>query len=98
MKRRSERLSPAEVALLEVLRDWHGLVEVSDSDAADRIAGLVDARTIRVSKLARASATEPPRVRERLRDLLVRVGQADAAMAVLPARSRPHHQNLAIAG
>jgi len=97
-KRRSERLSPAEVALLEVLRDWHRLVEVPDSDAADRIGGLVDARTIRVNKLARASATEPPRVRERLRDLLLGVGQADAAMTVPPARSRPHHQNLAIAG
>jgi hypothetical protein len=97
-KRRSERLRPAEVALLEVLRDWPGLVEVPDSDAADRIAGLVGAKTIRANKLARASATEPPLVRQRLRDLLVGVGQADAAMTVLPARSRPRHQNLAIAG
>jgi len=97
-KRRSERLRPAEIALLEVLRDWPALVELPDSDAADRIAGLVKASTIRVDKLARASATEPPVVRERLRDLLVDAGQTDAAMAVLPARSRPHHQNLAIAG
>src|SRR5690242_18884051 len=32
---RSLRLRPAEVALLEVLRDWPGLVELSDPDAAD---------------------------------------------------------------
>ena len=98
MKRRSERLRPAEVALLEVLRDWPALVELPDSDAADRIAGLVKASTIRVDKLARASATEPPLVRERLRALLLDAGQTNAAMAVPPARSRPHHQNRAIAG
>jgi hypothetical protein len=97
-KRRSERLSPAEVALLEVLRDWPGLVELPDTDAADRIAGLLDANTIRVDKLTRASKTEPPRVRERLRELLIGVGRADAATAVPPARSRPRHQSLAIAG
>jgi hypothetical protein len=97
-RRRSERLGRAEVALLEVLRDWPGLVELPDPDAADRIAGLVSANTICVDKLARASVTEPARVRERLRDLLVGVGQADAAMTVPPARSRPHHLNLAIAG
>ena len=46
-KRRDERLRPAEVALLEVLRDWDG--------------------TIRLDRVARASETEPPRARERLR-------------------------------
>jgi hypothetical protein len=97
-KRRSERLRPAEVALLEVLRDWPGLVELPDSDAADRIAGMVNARAIRANKLARASATEPPLVRERLRELLVAVGHASAAMTVPPARGRQHHKNLAIAG
>lgn len=97
-RRRSERLRRAEVALLEVLRDWPGLVELPDSDAADRVAGLVSAKTIRADKLARASVTEPARVRDRLRDLLVGVGQADAAMMVPPARSRPHHPTLTIAG
>lgn len=97
-RRRSERLGRAEVALLEVLRNWPGLVELPDSDAADRIARLVSANTISVDKLARASVTEPARVRDRLHDLLVRVGQADAAMTVPAARSRPQRPNLAIAG
>jgi len=97
-KRQSERLRPAEVALFEVLRDWPGLVELPAPDAADRIADLLEASTIRVDKLVRASSTEPPRVRERLRDLLVDVGRPDAAIAVLAARGRPHHKNLAIVG
>ncbi|MBO0834286.1 MAG: hypothetical protein J2P28_02060, partial [Actinobacteria bacterium] len=41
-RRRSERLRPAEVALLEVLRDWGALVEVPDREAAKRIANLLD--------------------------------------------------------
>jgi len=97
-KRRSERLRPVEVALLEVLRDWPGLVELPEDDAADRIVALVDANAIRVDKLVRASATEPPRVRDRLRGLLVDVGRPEAAASVPPARSRPIHRNLATAG
>ncbi|MBO0831943.1 MAG: hypothetical protein J2P29_08235, partial [Actinobacteria bacterium] len=75
-RRRSERLRPAEVALLEVLRDWGALVEVPDREAAKRIANLLDANTIRVGKLVRASVTEPPRVRERLRRILIGAGRA----------------------
>ena len=97
-RRRSERLRPAEVALLEVLRDWPGLVELPAGDAADHVAALVDASAIRVDKLVRAAGTEPARVRDRLRRLLVDVGRRDAAVAVPPARSRPIHRNLAMAG
>jgi len=97
-KRRSERLHPAEVALLEVLRDWAGLVELPAADAADRVASLLDNGSIRVNKLVRASATEPPRVRERLRHLLAAVSQPNAAKAVVPARSRSIRHDLAIAG
>jgi hypothetical protein len=97
-KRRSERLRPVEVALLEVLRDWPGLVELPKGDAADRIVALVDANAIRVDKLVRASATEPPPVRDRLRGLLVDLGRPEAAACVPPARSRPIHRNLATAG
>lgn len=97
-KRRSEKLSPAEVALLEVLRDWSALVELPDPDAADRVARLFTAGDIRVGKLVRASATEPPRVRERLRHLLGGLGNPGAADAVPPARSRPARRDLAIAG
>jgi len=94
-RRRSERLRPAEVALLEVLRDWAGLVEVPDREAAQRIANLLDADTIRVGKLVRASVTEPPRVRERLRRILIGAGRTEAADAVPPARSRTSGRELA---
>jgi Family of unknown function (DUF6088) len=97
-KRQSERLRPGEVALLEVLRDWPALVELSATDATDHIAGFLNDGSIRVDKLVSASETEPPRVRERLRHLLGDVGQPDAASTVLPARSRPIHQTPAIAG
>jgi hypothetical protein len=97
-RRRSERLRPTEVALLEVLRDWAGLVEVPDREAAKRIADLFDADTIRVGKLIRASVTEPPRVRERLRRILIDAGRADAADAVPPARSRSGGRELAALG
>lgn len=97
-KRQSERLRPAEVALFEVLRDWPGLVELPTIDAVHHIATLLNPDNIRLDKLVRASATEPPRVRERLRNLLDDIGQSDAASAVPPARSRPIRRDLAIAG
>jgi len=83
-KRRSERLRSAEVALLEVLRDWAGLVELPAADAADRVASLLNDGSIRVDKLVRASATEPPRVRERLRHLLAAVSRPHAPAAAGP--------------
>ncbi len=86
-KRRDERLRPAEVALLEVLREWDTLVEVPAHDAIDRIAHLADSGVLRVDRLVRASSTEPPRVRERLRRLLDALGRSTAAAAVRPARS-----------
>jgi hypothetical protein len=89
-KRRSERLRPAEVALLEVLRDWDALVQVPGDQAARSIGRLMDSAAIRSEVLARASATEPPRVREHLAMLLARVGRPDA---VRPARSA--HRDLA---
>lgn len=97
-KRHDERLRPNEVALLEVLRDWDGLVEVSTDEAADRIERLADTGTIRVDRLVRASVTEPPRVRERLRHLLGVIGRSTAADAVRPARSESVRRDLALAG
>lgn len=94
-RRRTERLSPAEVALLEVLRDW-GVVEVPDREAARRIAELFDAGTLRVGKLVRASVTEPARARERLRHILIGTGRTDDADAIPPARSRPANRELAL--
>ena len=97
-KRRDERLRPAEVALLEVLRDWDGLVEVPAADAVARIERLADSGTVRLDRVARASDTEPPRVRERLRRLLAALGRPDMTDVVRPARSRSVRRDLALAG
>jgi hypothetical protein len=97
-KRRDERLRPAEVALFEVLRDWDALVEAPTSDAVSRVGRLADSGAIRVDRLVRASTTEPPRVRERLRDLLGALGRSADATKVLPARSASAPRGLAPAG
>ncbi|MHB2022017.1 MAG: hypothetical protein ACYCO3_01600 [Mycobacteriales bacterium] len=97
-KRRDERLRPAEVALLEVLRDWDGLVEVPAADAVARIARLATSGAVRLDRVARASETEPPRVRERLRRLLVALGRPEISDIVRPARSRSVRRDLALVG
>lgn len=97
-KRRDERLRPAEVALFEVLRDWDALVEVPTSDAVDRIGRLADSGAIRLDRLVRASITEPPHVRERLRDLLGALGRSADATNVPPARSASVRRDLALTG
>jgi len=97
-KRREERLRPGEVALLEVLRDWERLVEVPPAEAVARIARLADDATIRLDRVARASDTEPPRARERLRQLLVALGREDMAGLVRPARSPAVRRDPALAG
>ncbi len=97
-KRRDERLRPAEVALLEVLRDWDGLVEVSVTNAVERIERLANDGTVRLDRVARASETEPPRVRERLRRLLVALGRPEMSDGVRPARSESVRRDLALVG
>lgn len=97
VKRRDERLRPTEVALLEVLRDWDSLVEVAPSVAVERIAALADGGRVRFNRIVRASATEPPRVRERLRRLLEAIGHSDHAVAIRPARSDSVRDDLVLA-
>lgn len=97
-KRRDERLRPAEVAFLEVLRDWDKLVEVPANTATARVAELVETSAVRLDRVVRASATEPPHVRERLRDLLMAIGRPADADAVRPARSGSVRRDLAFAG
>lgn len=77
-RRRDERLRPTEVALLEALRGWEGLVEVPSTEALDRIDLLARDGTLRVDRVVRASTTEPPRVRERLRRLLTALNRPEA--------------------
>lgn len=96
-KRRDERLRPSEVALFEVLRDWDRLVEVPVSEAVDRIARLADNGEVRLDRLTRASSSEPPRTRERLRDLLGALGRPELIDAVRPARGRSVRHDLVLA-
>lgn len=97
-KRRDERLRPSEVALLEVLRDWDNLVEVPTTEAVERLSRLADAGEFRLDRVARASATEPPRVRERLRRLLDAIGASQMVGAVRPARSDSVRRDLLLVG
>jgi hypothetical protein len=97
VKRRDERLRPTEVALLEVLRDWDTLVELSTDAAIERIARLAENGELRLDRIVRASATEPPRVRERLRRFLEATGKSSAAAAVRPARSDSVRHDLVLA-
>lgn len=97
-KRRDERLRPTEVALFEVLRDWEGLVEVPLYEAFRRIERLISKGDIRIDRVVRASATEPPRTKERLRRLLVELGRENEAHGIAPARSESVRSDLALAG
>jgi hypothetical protein len=97
-RRRTERLSPAEVALLEVLRAWDVLVESPADEAASRITDLVDSGVIRTDRLTRAAATEPPLVREGLRGLLESAGRPEAAASVPRARSASVRGRMGLAG
>lgn len=96
-KRRDERLRPLEVALLEAIRDWDTLVEVPLSDAFARIEQLIDGDLVRVDRLIKASATEPPRTRERLRRLLNALGRPADESRIPPARSGSVRRDLALA-
>lgn len=86
--RLEEKLGPAEVALLEVLRDWATLVEWPDEVAGRIIGGYLAKGIIRAGKVARAARTEPPAVRGRLRSLLAGLGYSKEAKIVEPPRSR----------
>ncbi len=97
-KRRDERLRPTEVALFEVLREWNTLVEVPTDEAVERIASLAESGVLRLDRLVRASTTEPPRVRERLRRLLHALDRATDAARVRPARGGSALHDLAFGG
>jgi hypothetical protein len=75
---------------------WDSLVELPTAAAVERIAGLAESGTLRLDRVVRASATEPPRVRERLRHLLGAIGRSVDAAGVRPARSESVLHDLAL--
>jgi len=85
--RRDERLNSSEVAVLEVLRDWDRLVDLSMGDVANRVEKLVTDGVIRIDKVVRAADTEPARVRTVLRRLLDATSLKGQVDGIRPARS-----------
>jgi hypothetical protein len=86
--RRRWNLNRWEVALLEVLSDWQGLIEMPQDQAINRLTELVRSQNIRPDRLARAADTEAAVVRENVRRLLFVAGFRDEAARVRVARSR----------
>jgi Family of unknown function (DUF6088) len=74
-KRAEAKLSPAEVALLEVLHDWDGLVEVDRSEATSVVSKLVSSGALRSAALSKAATSEPKAVKSRLDSVLASCSQ-----------------------
>lgn len=88
--RRRTTLKPAEIALLEVLRDWEDVVEVKPEEAIGRIADLMASGSLRADKLASAAKTEPASVRAGLCGLLNKIGKPETASAIPLALNGRH--------
>ncbi len=72
----------AEVALLEVLRDWNALVETDDAEAKRVVRSHFARGALRPDVLAKVAGTEPAPVPERLAELLADCGYEQAAATV----------------
>jgi Family of unknown function (DUF6088) len=68
--RREAKLNGMEVTFLEALEGWDRYVEADGATALERFGELLDREDIRIERLVKASRTEPPVVRERLRAVL----------------------------
>ena len=84
--RREAKLNGMEVTFLEALEGWDRYVEADSATALGRFLELLDREDIRVERLVRASRTEPPVVRERLRAVLHHGGYEEQAERVPAAR------------
>lgn len=72
--RSASKLSPTDVAALEVLDGWDRVIETGPREAMARLTDLIRSGRIDPSRLARASKTEPGFSRARLRYLLRSAG------------------------
>jgi hypothetical protein len=76
-------LNYAEIAVLEVLRDWTFTTESTWDGIVAAVKDRIEGREVRPDKLAKVGRSEPwPAVRERLRDLFSELGLKAAASAV----------------
>jgi hypothetical protein len=77
-----------EVALLEVLGDWHHVIEVDETSARSQLGELIRSGSLRLERLARAARDEPAAVRRRLKELLTANGYDAVAASIPSPRSR----------
>jgi hypothetical protein len=93
--RREAKLNGMEVTLLEALEGWDRYVEADSATALRRFLELLDREDVRVERLVRASRTEPPVVRERLRAVL-RHGDYEEQAERVPAARDPRTRSRAL--
>jgi len=84
--RRDAKLNGLEVTFLEVLNGWERYVEADSATTLERFRELLGREDMRVERLVRASRTEPPAVRERLRAVLRYAGYEQQGEHVPTAR------------
>jgi DnaJ-domain-containing protein 1 len=77
-----------EVALLEMLGDWHHVIEVDETSARSQLGELIRSGSLRLERLARAARDEPAAVRRRLKELLTANGYDAVAASIPSPRSR----------
>lgn len=85
--RRDARLNSLEVTLLEALEGWDRYVELKRPVALKRFVDHLRSPEVHVDRLVRASRTESPIVRERLRAVLEHGGWKREATRIAGARS-----------
>lgn len=95
--RRTASLTPAEVAVLEVLDAWDSVLEVSPAAAADKLTAMLLDGSVKPARLVAGSSNEPPAARERLRAVLTRAGLGDLADVVARAAANGTREH-ALAG
>lgn len=85
--RRNARLGGLEATLLEALEGWERHVELKRPAALQRFVEILGDPEVRIDRLVRASHTESPIVRERLRAVLEHGGWTSEAAKITGARS-----------
>lgn len=97
--RRDQHLRELEITILEAIEGWERHVELDADAAAARFIELLGHPDVRAGALARASSTEPPAVRERLRALLARGGwDREAALIQRAVDVRTRERALRVMG
>lgn len=91
-------LGSGEVALLETLDQWERTVELPPAEAWERFRELIRSGQLRADHLARGAASEPGKVRARLRALLASLGEHALAEQIPMPDRRTTDNALAILG